>query len=103
MYIEYFDKFYGMTPYLYIDKEEWSYIKKTYEREDVKESLAKVCMTYDLPYADISEEDARKEYLKLKFASPISCIIVYFSSISDNLFILLFNKLYISICFSISL
>ena len=66
MYIEYFDKFYGMTPYLYIDKDEWSHIKKTYEREDVKESLAKVCMTYELPYADISEEDARKEYLKLK-------------------------------------
>jgi 16S rRNA G966 N2-methylase RsmD len=66
MYIEYFDKFYGITPYLYIDKDEWSHIKKTYEREDVKESLAKVCMTYELPYADISEEDARKEYLKLK-------------------------------------
>ena len=66
MYIDYFDKFYGMTPYLYIDNKEWEYIKNTFDKEDVKESLAKVAMTYDLPYADISESDARSEYLKVK-------------------------------------
>jgi len=66
MYLEYFDKFYGMTPYLYIGNEEWEYIKKTFDRADVKESLAKVAATYDIPYAEISEEEARKEYLKLK-------------------------------------
>jgi hypothetical protein len=66
MYLDYFDKFYGMSPYLYIDSKEWEYIKQTFNKDDVKESLAKVAMTYDLPYADISEKDARSEYLKLK-------------------------------------
>ncbi len=66
MYLDYFDKFYGMTPYLFIGNEEWEYIKKTFDREDVKESLAKVAATYEIPYADITEEEARKEYLKLK-------------------------------------
>lgn len=66
MYLEYFDKFYGMTPYLYIDNKEWEYIKSTFEKEDVKESLAKVAMSYELPYADISENEAKDEYLKLK-------------------------------------
>lgn len=66
MYLEYFDKFYGMTPYLYIDNKEWEYIKNTFNKDDVKESLAKVAMTYGLPYADISEKEAKNEYLKLK-------------------------------------
>jgi 16S rRNA G966 N2-methylase RsmD len=65
-YIDYFDKFKGQKPYLNINKEEWTYIKKTFDREDVKDSLAQVCMTYDLPYAEITETDARKEYLALK-------------------------------------
>ena len=51
MYINYFDKFKGMTPYLTIDSDEWSYIKKTFERDDVKDSLAQLCMEYELPYA----------------------------------------------------
>ena len=42
MYLEYFDKFKGMTPYLEIDEKEWEYIKETFEKDDVKESLAKV-------------------------------------------------------------
>ena len=66
MYLEYFNKFYDMKPYLFISNEEWEYIKKTFDREDVKESLAKVAGTYEIPYADITEEDARSEYLKLK-------------------------------------
>lgn len=66
MYLEYFDKFYGMKPYLYIDNKEWEYIKNTFNKDDVKESLAKVAMTYDIPYADITEKEARDEYLKLK-------------------------------------
>ena len=32
MYLEYFDKFKGMTPYLEIGEEEWSYIKETFEK-----------------------------------------------------------------------
>ena len=51
MYLEYFDKFKGMTPYLEIKEDEWSYIKDTFEKNDVKESLAKVAMTYEIPYA----------------------------------------------------
>jgi len=66
MYLQYFDKFYGMKPYLYIDNKEWEYIKNNFNRDDVKESLAKVAMTYNIPYADITEKEARDEYLKLK-------------------------------------
>ena len=66
MYLQYFDKFLGMTPYLSIDEKEWSYIKDTFEKQDVKESLAKVAMTYEIPYAEISKKDAYQHYLKLK-------------------------------------
>ena len=66
MYLEYFDKFKGMTPYLEIKEDEWSYIKDTFEKNDVKESLAKVAMTYEIPYALISENDAYKDLMKLK-------------------------------------
>ena len=66
MYLNYFDKFKGMTPYLRINDEEWTHIKATFDINDVKESLADVAMTYELPYAEISEDEARKEYLALK-------------------------------------
>lgn len=66
MYLDYFDKFYDMKPYLFIGNEEWEYIKKTFNREDVKESLARVAATYEIPYAEITEGEARHEYLKLK-------------------------------------
>jgi hypothetical protein len=66
MYLDYFDKFKGMTPYLRIEAAEWNHIKATFDINDVKESLADVAMTYELPYAEISEDEARKEYLALK-------------------------------------
>ena len=66
MYLEYFDKFLNMKPYLSIDKKEWEHIKNTFDKEDVKESLAKVAMTYEIPYAEISKKDAHRHYLKLK-------------------------------------
>jgi len=66
MYLSYFDKFYDMEPYLEIDEKEWEYIKTTFDKEDVKESLAKVAMTYEIPYAEISKKDAYRDYLKLK-------------------------------------
>lgn len=66
MYLNYFDKFKNMTPYLQISADEWNHIKQTFNKDDVKETLAEICMDYPLPYADISEEDARKEYLSLK-------------------------------------
>jgi len=66
MYLSYFDKFYNMKPYLSIDEKEWEYIKDTFDKEDVKESLAKVAMTYEIPYAEMSVKDAHRDYLKLK-------------------------------------
>ena len=66
MYLEYFDRFKGMKPYLYINQHEWDYIKETFDKDDVKESLAKVAMTYPLPYAEISKNDAHNELRKLK-------------------------------------
>ena len=48
MYLEYFDKFLNMDPYLSIDEKEWEYIKETFDKDDVKESLAKVAMNYEI-------------------------------------------------------
>jgi hypothetical protein len=53
-----------MQPYLSINSEEWSHIKNTFDREDVKESLAQVCMEYELPYAEITETDSGKYLLR---------------------------------------
>ena len=66
MYLEYFDKFKGQEPYFHIDETEWSYIKDTFDKEDVKESLAKVAMTYPMPTMEMTEEDCRKDFNKLK-------------------------------------
>ena len=66
MYIDYFDKFYNMEPYLEINEKEWEYIKETFDKEDVKESLAKVAMTYPLPYPNLTEKTAYKDFMKLK-------------------------------------
>jgi len=66
MYLDYFDKFKGQEPYLHIGETEWSYIKETFEKDDVKESLATVAMTYPPPYMDISKRDCRRDYRKLK-------------------------------------
>ena len=77
MYLQYFDKFLGMTPYLSIDEKEWSYIKDTFEKQDVKESLAKVAMTYEIPYAEISKKDAYQHYLKLWFLKYLQLNLVF--------------------------
>lgn len=63
---DYFSKFIGMDPYLEISEEEFTYIKENFDKDFAKEKLAEVCMTYDLPYADISEDDAKSEFMKLK-------------------------------------
>ena len=44
-----------MEPYFSIDKTEWTYIKETFSKEDIKESLVEVLMEYDLPFMDITE------------------------------------------------
>ena len=66
MYQPYFDKFLNMIPYLEIGAEEWEYIKQTFSVDDIKESMATVCMTYPIPYNDITEEDAYIAYNYLK-------------------------------------
>ena len=66
MYLDYFDKFKNQEPYLYIDEKEWSYIKDTFDKDDVKESLATVAMTYPMPTMEMTEEDCRKDFNKLK-------------------------------------
>ena len=66
MYLDYFDQFKNMKPYLHINAEQWKHIQTTFEKADVCESLAKLAMEYPLPYQEISEDDARKEYLALK-------------------------------------
>ena len=55
-----------MKPYLEINEKEWEYIKETFDKEDVKESLAKVAMTYPLPYPNLTEKTAYKDFMKLK-------------------------------------
>ena len=66
MYLDYFDKFLNQEPYLHIDEKEWTFIKGYFEKEDVRESLAKVAMTYPMPTMEISEEDCRRDFNKLK-------------------------------------
>jgi len=66
MYLDYFDKFYNMEPYFKIDEKDWEYIKETFDKEDVKESLATVAMTYPLPYPNLTEKSAYKDFMKLK-------------------------------------
>ncbi len=66
MYLDYFDKFKNQEPYLHIDETEWSHIKETFSKDDVKESLATVAMTYPPPYMEISENECRKDFIDLK-------------------------------------
>ena len=66
MYLPYFNKFLYQVPYLHINEKEWSYIKDTFEKDDVKESLATVAMTYPPPYQEISQNECRKDFNKLK-------------------------------------
>lgn len=49
-----------------ISSEDWELLKETFPKDVVKERLAEVAMTWPIPYADITEEDAYDDYLKLK-------------------------------------
>jgi hypothetical protein len=65
---DYLEQFYGMEPYLEINEEQWETIKDMYSKDEVKEKLADLCMTYPLPYQTekYTEDDCRKDYFKLK-------------------------------------
>ena len=66
MYLKYFDKFLNQEPYFHIDSEEWEHIKTTFDKDDVKESMAKVAMTYPPPFQDIEEDKCITSFNKLK-------------------------------------
>ena len=62
----YFQKFYGMQPYLRIEEEEWQYILKTYEKDEIVETLSEVCHTYPLPIPVYTNAEVLEDYKKLK-------------------------------------
>lgn len=49
-----------------IPEKEWSYIKEKYEKEDIKDELASILITYPPPYPEITDDDILDEYRKLK-------------------------------------
>lgn len=55
-----------MSPYLSVSEDELTYIKETFDEADVRESLALIAMEYPLPFADISEMNARDSFFKLR-------------------------------------
>jgi hypothetical protein len=63
---DFFEKFIGMEPYLYISKDDLDYIKETWTREEASEKLARVAMTYPLPLREMTYTSARQDYMKLK-------------------------------------
>ena len=42
--LNYFDKFKDMKPYFEITEDEWTYIKKTFDKDTIKEKLADILM-----------------------------------------------------------
>ena len=64
--VKYFKKFYNMEPYLFIDEDEWQYIIKTFEKDDVIEELSKCLHTYPCPIPKITEKETLKSLNKLK-------------------------------------
>ena len=63
---QYFEQFKDMEPYFAINEEQWTYIKETFPKDEVKECLADILMDYELPTAELSELDAYKDFMKLK-------------------------------------
>ena len=55
-----------MEPYFSIDETDWTYIKDTFTKDDIKESLVEVLMEYEPPYMDITEKECLTDYKRLK-------------------------------------
>ena len=66
MYLDYFNKFRDMEPYLKIGKKEWAYIKETFDRPDIQETLVEILKDYELPTQELTQKDAYKDFMKLK-------------------------------------
>tara|TARA_Y100001933_G_scaffold265163_1_gene336219 strand:- start:2450 stop:3808 length:1359 start_codon:yes stop_codon:yes gene_type:complete len=64
MYIKELEKF-AVEPYFYIGEDDWNYVKETYEKDDVKETLAEILMKYDPPYMEIQKQEAEKDFYTL--------------------------------------
>ena len=64
--VKYFEKFYGMEPYLTIAEDEWQHIIKSYDKDDVIDELAKCLHTYPCPIPKITEKETLKSLNKLK-------------------------------------
>ena len=65
MYIKELEK-YAIKPYFYIGDTDWTKIKETYEKDDIKETLAEILMKYDPPYMDIDIGEAEKDFYGLE-------------------------------------
>jgi len=61
-----FEKYYNMSPYLFISEDEWQYIIKNYDKEDVVNELASCLHTYPCPIPQISNEETLSSLQKLK-------------------------------------
>ncbi len=63
-----FEKYKGMKPYLEISESEFDELKGMFNKDELKERLAEVAMTYPLPYGtdEYSENDCLADYNKLK-------------------------------------
>ena len=66
MYLDYFNKFRNMEPYLKIGKKEWAYIKETFDRPDIQETLVEILKDYELPTQELTRKHAYKDFMKLK-------------------------------------
>jgi hypothetical protein len=64
MYIKELEKF-AIEPYFYIGEGDWAKVKETYEKDDIKETLAEILMKYDPPYMEIQKYEAEKDFYAL--------------------------------------
>jgi len=49
-----------------VSEEDFTLLKKNFDKLEVKEAFAELFMEYEIHYADITEEDAYDDFLKLK-------------------------------------
>jgi hypothetical protein len=66
MYLDYFNKFKNMDPYLYIGPDEWTLIKQKFDRPDIQETLVEILKDYEMPTQVLTKKDAYKDFMKLK-------------------------------------
>ena len=59
-------QFYNMKPYLSINREQWQDIISKYDKEQIVDELAKCLHTYPCPIPNITDEQVRDSFTKLK-------------------------------------